>query len=103
MIAATDFLTNAALAYVSVAALGGVFGLHEAAARLYCALRRLWLSSGAHLASWLCGTLEIWAPLHLLGAEPGLAKTLVIESLGQAVRNADFVVPTASACRRAVS
>ena len=75
------------------AAPGGASGLHEAVAKLYRTPRRLWLSGAGHLASWLLGTLEVWAALHLLGAEAGLAEALVIESLGQALRNAAFVVP----------
>ena len=72
---------------------GASGGLHDAVVRLYRAPRRLWLSGAAHLASWLFGTLEIWVALRLLGAEVGLAEALVIESLGQAVRSAAFLLP----------
>jgi putative membrane protein len=74
-------------------ALGGAAGLHDAAASLYREPRRLWLSGAAHLVSWLLGTLEIWAGLHFLGADVGLAEALVIESLSQVLRSAGFFVP----------
>jgi putative membrane protein len=70
-------------------------GLHEAVVRLYRQPRRLWGSGAAHLASWLLGTLETWAALHILGIEAGLAEALVIESLRQLARSLGFMVPGA--------
>jgi putative membrane protein len=74
---------------------GGIAGLHEAVLRLYRAPRRLWWSVGAHLGSWVLGTLETWAALRILGVEAGLAEVLVIESLSQVVRSFGFLVPGA--------
>ena len=45
--------------------------------------------------SWLLGAVEVCLALHFLGHDAGLAEGLVIESLGQAVRTAGFVVPGA--------
>lgn len=68
-------------------------GLHEAVLHLHRTPRRLWSSAAAHLVSWLLGTLETWAALHVLGVEAGLAEALVIESLGQLARSLGFMIP----------
>jgi putative membrane protein len=74
---------------------GELGGLHDAVVRLYREPRRLWRSGTWHLASWLLGVLETWAAMQAVGVDGGLAEALVIESLGQAVRSAGFVVPGA--------
>lgn len=74
---------------------GRMAGLHGAVLRLHRAPRRMWSSGGAHLASWLLGTLETWVALRILGIEVGLAEALVIESLGQLARSLGFMIPGA--------
>ena len=52
---------------------------------LECALWRF--------VGWLAGALEVWAILWFLGIEASLAEALVLESLGQIIRNAGFAIP----------
>jgi len=75
--------------------LNGIEGLHDTIIEFYRNPRRLWGSGGLHLVSWLLGTLETLAALHVLGIEAGLREALIIESLSQAVRSAGFIVPGA--------
>jgi putative membrane protein len=51
--------------------------------------------AGWHLASWVLGAGEVWLALHFLGHPIGFERALLLESLGQAVRTAAFVVPGA--------
>jgi hypothetical protein len=46
-----------------------------------------------HQAAWLLGVVEIWIALKCMGLRPGWGECLVLESLGQTVRSADFAVP----------
>jgi len=46
-----------------------------------------------HLATWFFGAFEIWIALVFMGHPASYSEALVIESLGQAVRAAAFVVP----------
>lgn len=50
-------------------------------------------AAAIHFAVWLLGVGEVWLALRFMGEAVGLAPALVIESLGQAVRAAAFVVP----------
>lgn len=53
----------------------------------------LWRSTAMHFGAWLLGVGEVLLALHFLGQAGGLIPPFVIESLGQAVRSAAFVVP----------
>jgi putative membrane protein len=46
-----------------------------------------------HLATWFFGASEIWIALNFMGHPATYSEALVIESLGQAIRAAAFVVP----------
>jgi putative membrane protein len=72
---------------------GGMVGLHEAVHILYGNGRAVAACCVWHLASWLGGAVEVWVILHLAGAQVTLEESLILESLGQAVRSAAFVVP----------
>jgi putative membrane protein len=48
-----------------------------------------------HVAAWFVGVGEVWIALAAMGQPPTLAEALVLESLGQAVRGAAFLVPAA--------
>jgi putative membrane protein len=74
---------------------GQVGGLHEAIVAVYRDPRRLCLSCGHHLISWLLGGVEVLLALHFLGVEVDLREGLIIESLGQASRAVGFAVPGA--------
>jgi putative membrane protein len=43
--------------------------------------------------AWLAGGVEIWVAFLVLGRPVGLGEAIVLESLGQVVRSAGFVVP----------
>ncbi len=72
---------------------GAAAGLHDEIQALYRNPRLLLNAFNLHLLSWLLGTLEVWVILYFLGIPVSLAEALVIESLGQAVRSAAFIVP----------
>ncbi len=77
------------------AALGGVASLNQRLQDIYRAPGRLSAALVLHLAIWFFGVLEIWTALRFMGHAVDYRTALVIESLGQAVRGAAFVVPGA--------
>ena len=76
-------------------ALGALSGLHETIISIYRRRRVVGVSVFWHLVSWLLGTVEMWLALRFLGIDIGVGGALVIESLGQAMRSAAFLVPGA--------
>ena len=70
-------------------------GLHERLLGLYRSPGRVLLATTYQSVSWLLGAVEVCLALHFLGHDRGLGPGLVIESLGQAVKSAGFVVPAA--------
>lgn len=70
-------------------------GLDAGLRRRYRDPPALLASIALHLASWLAGTLEAWAALHVLGVQAGLAEALAIESLSQVARSLGFLIPGA--------
>ena len=75
--------------------MGEIAGLQEAIIALYRSPRGLALALLNQSVSWLLGAVEVCLALHFLGHDAGLGEGLVIESLGQAVKAAGFVVPGA--------
>lgn len=75
--------------------LGKMEGLHDSIQRLYSEPRRILAGCAWHMLSWIAGAVEIWLILHFVGAPLGLAEAFVLESLGQAIRTAAFIVPGA--------
>jgi putative membrane protein len=69
--------------------------LHDAIQDLYRNRRGLAAALTYHLGSWVLGAGEVWLALHLMGHPVGMKEALVLESLGQAVRSAAFLVPGA--------
>ncbi len=45
------------------------------------------------LGGWIVGTGEVWLALHFLGSPVSLIQAFLLESLGQAVRAAAFLIP----------
>jgi putative membrane protein len=67
---------------------------------LHANLQRIHLYPGVlrasfiwHQAAWLLGVAEVWIALKYMGLRPGWGECLVLESLGQTVRSADFAIP----------
>jgi glycosyltransferase 2 family protein len=67
--------------------------LHENLALIYRDRPMLAASSALHMAAWLVGVAEIRVALGFMGQHAGWGECLVLESLGQAVRTADFAIP----------
>ena len=44
---------------------------------------------------WLLGTIEVWMIVHLLGGKISVSEALLLEGLGQTVRNIAFFIPGA--------
>nr|WP_321984666.1 lysylphosphatidylglycerol synthase domain-containing protein [uncultured Lichenicoccus sp.] len=72
-----------------------IAGLHQAIRSLYRAPGPLSWALLHQSISWLLGAIEVCLALHFLGHDVSLGTGLVIESLGQAVKAAGFVVPGA--------
>ena len=72
-----------------------ISGLQPALAACFSSRRRVFASALWHLVSWLLGGVEVCLVLHFFGHDTGLARGLIIESLGQAAKAAGFAVPGA--------
>lgn len=77
------------------AGLGSAVSLHDSLQAIYASKRRLGAAFLLHLVIWFVGVFEVWTALHFMGHTTNYRTALVIESLGQAVRGAAFVVPGA--------
>ena len=75
--------------------MGEIQDLHATLLSLYKRPRQVALAAFSQSTSWLLGAMEVCLALHVLGHDRGLGPGLVIESLGQAVKSAGFVVPAA--------
>jgi putative membrane protein len=73
--------------------IGRVTGLHDTIRAIYRDHRGLLSSTVCHLLAWLLGAGEAWFALHLMGSPAGLREAIILESLGQAIRSAAFMVP----------
>ncbi len=63
--------------------------------RLYGESRALLAAATWHFVSWVLGAGEIWLGLYFLGRPASMITALLMESLGQALRSAAFLVPGA--------
>ena len=76
------------------AAVGGSLNaINGQFSKLYDRRGRLSAVFGIHFGIWFFGVLEVWIALRYLGHPVSYGTALVLESLGQAVRGAAFVVP----------
>jgi putative membrane protein len=75
--------------------LANLASLHDNLVRIYANVPRFAAATLVHVIVWFVGTLEVVVALHLMGHPVSYADALVIESLGQAVRSAAFLVPGA--------
>ena len=76
-----------------LAVIGRAARLDEAIHALYREKARLAACAGSQLTAWLLGAGEVWLALYFLGHPVTIMEALLLESLGQAVRNAAFTVP----------
>lgn len=63
--------------------------------QIYCDKTRLWKSFFLQLIAWLVGSIEVWLIVHLLGGTISVVDALILEGLGQTVRNVAFFIPGA--------
>lgn len=69
--------------------------VHDAVWRIYERRWSLATSFALHLICWCIGTGEVWLALKFLGHEVSVPTAFVLESLGQAIRSAAFMIPAA--------
>jgi putative membrane protein len=69
--------------------------LHDNLVRIYADLPRLAAAVLVHLGVWFVGVFEVLVALRLMGFPIGYGEALAIESVGQAVRAAGFLMPGA--------
>jgi putative membrane protein len=69
--------------------------LHDNLVRIYADLPRLAAAMVVHLGVWFVGVFEVLVALRLMGFPIGYGEALAIESVGQAVRAAAFLMPGA--------
>lgn len=62
---------------------------------LYGEINRLIKSGFWRLAGWLAGAVEVWLALYFMGHGISMVDAVMLESLGQAIRAAAFLVPGA--------
>ncbi|MGB8274086.1 MAG: flippase-like domain-containing protein [Alphaproteobacteria bacterium] len=77
------------------ASLASLSNMHDTMWALYRRRRAMVQGFIHHMLSWVTGAGEIWLALHFMGVDRSLAAALVLESLGQAVKSAAFIVPGA--------
>ncbi|BAW80387.1 hypothetical conserved protein [Candidatus Nitrosoglobus terrae] len=70
-------------------------GLHNNIQQFYRNPKTLMLACNFHLISWVLGTFETWLALNFIGTPISLQESLILESLGQAVRSAGTIIPGA--------
>ncbi len=69
--------------------------LDSAVMKIYTQTGALVKSTFWRLAGWVAGVAEVWIAMRVLGAPVSLSQAFMLESLGQAVRAAAFLVPGA--------
>jgi putative membrane protein len=72
---------------------GGAATLDKAIHDMYRHRGLLAAASTWRLLGWMLGTGEVWLIMYCLGAPVTLMEALLLESLGQAVRAAGFIIP----------
>lgn len=75
--------------------IGNAAALDAAIAATYQRRRDFFVSSLWRMLGWFLGVSEVWLALYFLGHPLGLGGAIMLESLGQAIRHAFFIVPGA--------
>lgn len=75
--------------------LANLASLHDNLVRIYADVPRFLLAMLVHIGVWFFGALEVLVALNLMGYRVSYLDAVVIESLGQAVRAAGFLIPGA--------
>ncbi|MDQ6981551.1 MAG: flippase-like domain-containing protein [Mariprofundus sp.] len=72
---------------------GGANTLDQAIVNIYSRKTALATASAWRLLSWFLGIGEVWLIMYFLGHPISLMEALLLESLGQAIRAAGFLIP----------
>lgn len=72
---------------------GGAAALDDAIWHIYRNRSALLASGFWRLCGWIVGAGEVWFALYFLGSPVSLTNALLLESLGQAIRAAAFLIP----------
>ncbi len=72
---------------------GGADAIDASISDVYRAPRGILLGACFNLLSWMLGTGEVWLAMHFLGHSVTVLEAVMLESLGQAVRQAAFAIP----------
>jgi putative membrane protein len=90
-----DRLLMALAAKLDWSSLANRASLHDNLVRIYADLPRLATAVLVHLGVWFVGVFEVLVALRLMGLPVSYGEALAIESVGQAVRAAGFLMPGA--------
>jgi putative membrane protein len=74
-------------------ALRSFASMHDTVMTVYRDRRAVAKAAFWHLASWFLGAVEVWLALKIFGSDASFVDALILESLGQAIRSAAFIVP----------
>ena len=72
---------------------GGAAAMDQAIVGIYRQKHTVAISAAWRLLSWFLGIGEVWLLMYFLGQPVGLVEALLLESLGQAIRAAGFLIP----------
>ena len=72
---------------------GGAAAIDKAILQIYSNSRSLLAAGFWRICGWIVGTGEVWIALYFLGSPVSFTHALLLESLGQAVRAAAFLIP----------
>lgn len=78
-----------------MATVGGAARMDTAIRELYSRQRDLAVATSWRFLAWLAGVGEVWLALYFLGHPVTLVEALMLESLGQAIKNLAFTIPGA--------
>lgn len=90
-----DRLSMALATKLGWSSLANRTSLHDNLVRIYADPPRLAAAVLVHVGVWFFGVLEVLVALRLMGFPVGYGEALAIESVGQAVRAAGFLMPSA--------
>jgi len=70
-------------------------GIRKNLEKIYADKERILKSFVLQLLGWLLGTIEVWVTVHLLGGTLSPTEALLLEGMGQTIRNIAFFIPGA--------
>ncbi len=74
---------------------GNSGGIKKQLEKIYADNEKILKSFFIQFFGWVLGTIEVWMIVHLLGGKISITEALLLEGLGQTVRNVAFFIPGA--------